>query len=299
MTLPARRPLILGSYSLPLAYAAGNGVKVIYRARRLKEEPIRRLCDTAQMVINAMLPGQLETGGIGWHSTRKVRLIHALVRRHVQSDPENPWSSEWGTPINQEDLAGTLLSFSVAVVHGLKKMGAKLSQEDADAYVFAWASVGRLLGVDESLLTRTEAEAMSLALRIGERQVRSTPEGRELGRQLLGAVESLFPIPGYAASLSHFFLEDTVFGANVAQVLELPKPNWTRWLVRIRAAQKRVVLGLLDEVPGARRRRSFVASRFAQAMILHRRPDARVPFDVPERLTSLWKLKPAPPMTYP
>ena len=57
--------LILGSYSLPLAYAAGNGVQVIYRARRLKDEPIRRLCDTAQMVLNVMEPGQLASGGIG------------------------------------------------------------------------------------------------------------------------------------------------------------------------------------------------------------------------------------------
>ncbi len=282
--------LILGSYSLPLAYAAGNGVQVIYRARRLKDEPIRRLCDTAQMVLNVMEPGQLASGGIGWYATRKVRLIHALVRRHVQADPTHPWSLEWGTPINQEDQAGTLLSFSIAVLHGLRKMGVEIAREDADAYIFAWTAIGRLLGVDDSLLPSGEEDAAELARIIGERQIRATPEGKDLSQQLFVAVESLFPIKGYALSLTHFFLEDGVFGNRVASALQLPPPNWTKWLVQMRAMQKRAVLRALNVVPGARARRSYIAKRFAQAMILLRRPDKSAAFDVPDRRLAQWRM---------
>jgi hypothetical protein len=127
-------------------------------------------------------------------------------------------------------------------------------------------------------------------MRIGVRQVRPTPEGRQLTAQLLSSVQTLFPVPGYAASLTHFFLQDTVFGKNVAAALDLPKANWTRWFVTVRAAQKRMILRLLDWVPGARRRRSWVARQFAQRMILHKRPDAATPFEVPQTFRGRWGL---------
>jgi hypothetical protein len=283
--------MILGSYSLPLAYAAGHGVQVVYRSRRLKDDPIRRLCDTAQMVVNVMQPGELEEGGVGWLATRKVRLIHALVRRLVQLDADNPWSAEWGLPINQEDQAGTLLTFSIATLHGLRKMGARVTSVEADAYIASWSAVGRLLGVDPSLLPSSEEEATHLALQIGMRQVRPTPEGRQLTAQLLNSVQTLFPVPGYATSLTHFFLQETVFGKDVAAALDLPKANWTRWIVTARAAQKRTILGWLDWVPGARRRRSWVARQFAQRMILHKRPDADTPFELPPAFRGRWGLR--------
>ena len=282
--------LILGSCSLPLAFAAGNGVQVIFRARRLKDEPVRRLYDTAQMIINVMQVGELVRGKLGWRTACKVRLIHALIRQHVQLDPKAPWSERWGTPINQEDQAGTLLSFSVAVLHGLRRMGARISTEDADSYVHAWSAIGRLLGIDEALLAGTEQEALALAARIGGRQFRATTEGKLLACQLMKAVATLFPLRGYANSLTHFFLQDTAFGENVAQLLDLPRPDWTRVLVAARASQKRQILYLLSLVPGARRRRSFLARRFVQRMILFKHPDGRIPFEVPEVFTRSWRL---------
>jgi len=290
--------LILGSYSLPLTYAAGHGVQVVYRSRRLKDDPIRRLCDTAQMVVNVMRPDGLEEGGVGWLATRKVRLIHALVRRRVQSDAATPWRAEWGIPINQEDQAGTLMTFSIATLQGLRRMGARVTSAEADAYIRAWSVVGRLLGVDPSLLPSSEEEATLLAMRIGARQVRPTSEGRELTAHLLHSAHPLLPIPGYAVSLTHFFLQETVFGKNVAAILELPEANWTRWLVATRAAQKRMVLGWLDWVPGARRRRSWVARWFVQRLILYKRPDGETPFEVPPSFSGRWGLRDGrPPAT--
>jgi hypothetical protein len=282
--------LVLGSCSLPLAFACGNGVQAIHRARRLKDDPLRRLYDTAQMVVNAMQVGGLARGGIGWRSARKVRLIHAVIRHQVQRDPAAPWSASWGTAINQEDMAGTLLSFSVAALHGLRRIGARISRAEGDDYVHAWSAVGRLLGVDERLLVDREADAMALALRIGARQIRATPEGKQLAEQLLEAVGSLLPVPGYALSLTHYFLSNTAFGDDVARVLELAEPDWTRALVAARAWQKRHVLRLLDLVPGAHGRRRFLARRFVQALISARRPAGDAPpFEVPARLAMRWR----------
>jgi hypothetical protein len=169
-------------------------------------------------------------------------------------------------------------------------MGASISAEQGEAYIRAWGAVGALLGMDRALLPETEANAAALAMRIGARQIRKTPEGEELSKHLLSSVDSLFRIPGYAASLSHFLLDDTAFGAKVADVLAIPAPNWTSWLVRARAAQKRGTLRLLESVPGAKRRRSFVARHLVQQLLLLKRPDHHVPFDVPERLKLQWRL---------
>ncbi len=282
--------LTLGSYAVPLAYAAGSGVQVIHRARRLEDDPIRRLCDTAQMVINVMQPGGLAHGEIGWRSVRKVRLIHAVIR-HVVTHKGEPWKDEWGLPINQEDQAGTLLTFSVGAIHGLRLMGATITKEEADDYMAAWAAVGRLLGVDERLLTVDELEGAELAKTIGARQHRATDEGQALMGHLLEAVDSLFPFKGYAVSLSHFFLDSTVYGENVVKILNLPKPNWTRYLVGARARQKGLVLWALERVPGAKRRRSAVARNLVQGLLILKRPDARAPFEVPPGLLARWRLK--------
>jgi len=283
--------LTLGSYAVPLAYAAGNGVQVIHRARRLKDDPIRRLCDTAQMVINVMQPGGLSRGEIGWRSVRKVRLIHAVIRHVVTTMHETPWDPTWGHPINQEDQAGTLLTFSVGAIHGLRLMKAAISKEDADDYMAAWTAVGRLLGVDERLLPVDELEGAELAKTIGARQHRATIEGQQLMSNLLDAVGSLFPFKGYAVSLSHFFLDSTIYGENVIQILKLPKPNWTRYLVGARARQKSLVLRLLEWVPGAKRRRRAVARNLVQGLLILKRPDSHAPFEVPPGWIARWRLR--------
>ncbi|HET9957062.1 MAG TPA: oxygenase MpaB family protein [Polyangiaceae bacterium] len=283
--------LILGCYGLPASYAAANGVQVLFRARRLADDTQRRLCETAQMLINVMQPGALLDGGIGLRSTLKVRLMHALIRRHVELMQHlDPWLDDWGKPINQEDLAGTLLTFSALVLDGLLRIGAPLSEAEQQGYLDTWCHLGRLLGIDERLLPVSLPYARDLAARIARRQFRYSDEGRILVRDLIRVTNGLFPVPGYGLSLMHYFLDQSVFGMSLAEILDLPKPNWTRYLVRARAAQKKLYFRLLAAVPGARKRRSRMAGKFVQALILLERPDKQSPFEVPDELRSAWGL---------
>src|SRR5687768_16325233 len=101
---------ILGFYSLPAAYAAKKGVQVLYRTAYLEKRPVRRVFETTQMVIDVMAEDGLGPHGKGVRTAEKVRLMHAAVRHLIRSDPKNPWDvKELGVPINQEDLAGTLM----------------------------------------------------------------------------------------------------------------------------------------------------------------------------------------------
>jgi hypothetical protein len=253
--------LALGSYSLPLTYASGNGVQVISRTDRLGTDPRGRLRNTARMVAQVMIPGSLEPGKIGWKSARKVRLVHAIARHQVQSLREPPWRPEWGVAINQEDQAGTLLTFSVAVLHAIRRLGARFSRDEADAYVAAWAGVGLLLGVRPELLVRTEAEGLALSRRIAERQVRPTVEGRELTGALLRMSDGGSPLRGSANAWLHYFFRDAPLGDDVLSALGVPPPNWTRWTVKLSVLQKRAFFTAMDRLPWGRQGRSLL-SRF-------------------------------------
>ena len=55
---------------------------------------------------------------------------------------------QYRIPVNQEDMVGTLLTFSAVILDGLKKMGFSISTSDADAYLHAWNVVGHLSGVE-------------------------------------------------------------------------------------------------------------------------------------------------------
>lgn len=51
-----------------------------------------------------------------------------------------------GQPVNQEDMAGTLSSFSASVLHGLEWLGIKGSDEECQGYQHLWKYVGYYLG---------------------------------------------------------------------------------------------------------------------------------------------------------
>jgi hypothetical protein len=104
-------------------------------------------------------------------------------------------------------------------------------------------------------------------------------------------LDELFVIPGYGTSLMRFFLDGSVFGLNLAELLGLPPPNWTRHLVRSRAAQKHFVLSWLPRVPGAQSRRRAFSGFFTQRLILLQRPDKQSPFEVPPGLMQAWRLQ--------
>jgi len=115
---------LLGCYSLPAAYGARRGAQVLYRTGQLTERAHHRLMVTSQMVLDVMGPGGLTARGRGIRTAQKVRLMHAAIRHLLLHDPHTPWdTADLGVPINQEDLAGTLMTFSYQILDGLNSSG--------------------------------------------------------------------------------------------------------------------------------------------------------------------------------
>src|SRR5436190_19317604 len=96
---------------------------------------MRRLLETSQMVINVMSEGGLDLNGAGIITVKKVRLYHAAIRYFLLNSGRDSaaWDSEvYGKPINQEEMAGTLMAFSALVINGLTQVGVELTKEQKE-----------------------------------------------------------------------------------------------------------------------------------------------------------------------
>jgi hypothetical protein len=281
----------LGFYSLPASYAARKGVQVIYRTAFLKDRPVRRVFETTQMVIDVLTPGGLGPEGRGRVTVEKVRLMHAAVRHLTLNDPTRGWDTALlGVPVNQEDLAGTLMTFSFLVLDGLHRLGIEVSSEDQEAYLATWVSLGRMLGMKEQMLPANVAEARDLTRIIYTRQIAPSPEATQLTRALLDSMAALLPLHalrGVPAGLVHFFLDkDAITGQNVAELLEVPEEKWPTLAVRLLGELGEISQRFGNDPIGAVIR--FFSRHFVQGLLDVERGGVRSPFFVPDALKERW-----------
>ncbi|MCY7349210.1 MAG: DUF2236 domain-containing protein [Cytophagaceae bacterium] len=229
--------------SLPLCYTCWRGAKVLHRTGRLQVHDgsigsfTRRLMETAQFVVNVLTPNSFEHDGLAILSAQKVRLMHAAIRYFAQ---EHAWDRDtYGIPINQEDLVGTLLSFSVVIVDGLRQLGIELTPEESEAYFHVWKIVGHFMGIDADLLSDDEDECRFLMNAILEQQAGPSKEGTELTAACIDLMESkmgIGPMKNLAPQFVRYFTGD-----RYADMLEVPKGDAasdTRMLNAVQRAEK-------------------------------------------------------------
>jgi hypothetical protein len=153
--------LVLGFRSLVAGYCSPAGNKPLVFSGRLREAAPRRLSETGRFVSLVYQPGSLAPGGPGWVAAARVRLMHAQIRRLLRLSPR--WDAPaWGEPINQVDMAGTTLLFSLVLVDGLRMLGLRIDREDCEDVLHLWRIGGWVLGVEPELLGATEPEARVL-----------------------------------------------------------------------------------------------------------------------------------------
>jgi len=279
--------LLLNTYSLPICYAAKKGVQVLARTGRLSSNPRRRITETAQLVIDVMAPGGLDPtseAGAGLRTAQKVRLMHATIRRLIADDPT--WDPDFGLPINQEDLLGTLMSFSVATLDGLARLGVALSAAEVDAYMHTWNVVGAVMGVREDLLPASYAEGRALADRIAERHFAACPEGQALTRALLDMMEHMVPgtaFDGVPAEFVRYFAGD-----RVADLLDVPRPAERSRFVDLWRLFGRAGDRAGDESPVLVHAAQLLSRALVQALLLVNRGGQRTPFNIPTELRQVW-----------
>ncbi len=187
---------LLAFLSLPVLYTCGRGgTEVLILTDQINTKVRRRVVETGALIMQVMqadsftkLPEKSNLTNpvpIGIEGILRVRLLHAAsrtvinefwqdglrdraaeankpadqpskVRQYHGMSADQMWKKEFGLPINQQYLAGTLTTFSYIDLFGLEKLGVILSDEEKKGYMHVWNVFGYVLGIDEELLLRLD-----------------------------------------------------------------------------------------------------------------------------------------------
>ncbi|MBI1319463.1 MAG: DUF2236 domain-containing protein [Candidatus Hydrogenedens sp.] len=221
--------LALMAGSLVEGYALGNAAEVLVATGRLTQDVQRRLHETSDFVYKLALPGGIRPGQDGHRGVMKVRLLHAAIRAHLSHSPR--WNREaLGLPINQEDMAITLIQFGFEVRRGLMRLGIRLTEEEQDSQHLFWRYAGHVLGVDSALLTKTRQQEEQLYEAITRRQRRVTENSVLLTRAVLDGMSGLPPF--YMPRATMYQLSRKLLGAELADELQIPRSLANRGAVK-------------------------------------------------------------------
>ena len=128
---------------------------------RLRDQGVRRLKNNNRHVIEIFWPEGLERQGDGWKLSVRIRLVHAQVRRLLRDAPD--WEREaWGDPISAAHLAFAASAFSARLLKHSRRIGVPFSKEESDSFMMIWLYSAYLMGIPETILPRSEAEALKL-----------------------------------------------------------------------------------------------------------------------------------------
>ena len=258
--------LVLSAWSLINGYHSSAAVKPLAFTGQLRHNTQRRLAETARFVSEASQVGGLRRGRLGWEISLRVSLIHAHVRRACLGSES--WRTEdWGLPINQADMFGTLLEFSLLMMDGAQRLGFSLTSHEREAILAMWRYCGHLSGVDPWLLEQLGSEAATGKMADLLRLIQPGPDADSMA-----LTEQLLRVPGknakgkgppmlaVAVSRFHNGLARALNGHSIADDLGIPDDLWQYSIYPVKAAVAPVEW-FRQRVPGANRLAAHIGNR--------------------------------------
>jgi hypothetical protein len=223
--------------SIPSGYAGARDAIVLGESVNCVSHAKSRFLETGQFVLDVMQENGLVStddptmaGGIGLRDIRHVRLVHSMARflikeRDDLTSPEFTWTPAMGEPVNQMALLATMFTFCVVGVESLEKFGVRLTADEQEAYVHLWNVIGHLMGIRDDVLPIDLATSRFVWNRIKEREYAPSAQGRDLTQAAILVMPTRvfdgFPATGIRA----------LIGNDTADLLAVPRANWTRTLL--------------------------------------------------------------------
>ncbi len=282
-------------HALPACYSCANGAEVLVKTGKLVHGtkpgyPVftSRIMETAQFVINVMKPDALFDGS-ACRSILQIRLIHEAIRNYIQS---SDWDSEaFGMPINQQDMVGTLMSFSYISLVSLEKMGVVLTAKQKHACIHLWAVIGYILGIDEQYIPQTFNDAKIATHKILADQAAESEAGKILTASLLDFIDKILLEDDFDDFAP--FMIRYMSGNRYANMLGVPPAK--QWLMKFVVPIIHVFMHsyerFLKRNNWMKNLIGFWSMKFLQRLICHYSKEKEVEFAIPARLKAHWESK--------
>lgn len=261
--------LALPGLALTGGYLASKADKPLVGTGDLRRIAPRRLNETAQWYIDVTSPGGLDRFARGFTGTLRVRLMHAMVRAAMNRRADWDYGS-WDQPVNQVQLAGTLMLFSLANLAGCQAMGLRFSDRERNAVFHFWRYVGLLMGLHPELVPTCEEDTWRLFWLEADTEFLPDEDSTRLAEALHGGRDEPRVVALSRAYLSSY--SRLVLGKSNADHLGLPDNKALQAAVVASSAVNRVfeyrrlIPGLtwLSEELGQRARVRFINRGLAQ-----------------------------------
>jgi len=277
--------MALFCWSLPSCYSCAKGAQVLSMTHRITKRIHQRLMETAQFLLDVMAEGGLEPNGRGVRTAQKIRLLHTTIRYHMRQYPR--WRAEYGVPINQEDLVGTMLSFALLPLT-LTKLGLDFTTEEEAAFFHCWRIIGSIMGIQEEMLPRDVEDGKALWDAILAHHAAPSDAGRELTAALVDYMKERVPgkmFDGIVPVLIREFCDE-----RVVEAVGIERADWTRHFLR----PLRWIWGVNDEMQDRSNLAAQLSGAFSRRLIegLHylEREGQKTEFTIPKSLQDNWGL---------
>ena len=280
--------------SLPTLYACKNGVQVLLDTGRLAREGsnmekfTRRIAETGQFLMFVMAPGGMSESGRGVEAILKVRLIHSAIRAFIKA---KEWDTNvLGEPINQEDMAITLMTFSVSLIDALPRFNLSLKEEEAEAYLHTWQLVGHFLGLEPDLVPDNMEQGRFILDKILQRQAAESEAGKMMTDALISFAEAVIPRKFFDGSPRAIMRH--LIGDEMADMLGIdPKVGC---LASLTPFFMKRFFKEVEKFEDQNQALEIVLEKFSldlmYAMVNYFNKHKGVKFEVPEELQKEWKL---------
>jgi len=147
------------------------------------------------MLVNITQEGAFHDGGLAIVTGQKLRLLHAGVR-HVVCKSDPAYAARFGTPICQEDLVYTIVTFSHYVIEALGTFDVPRHAALSEDYFYLWRVYGELQGIRPEWMPQSLEDAAAFSQAYARRnfvEAKDNPEGLELTQADLRMMRELLP----------------------------------------------------------------------------------------------------------
>ena len=237
----------------------------------------RRLQQNNRQLMDIFFPGGLRRENDGWKLSTRVRIVHARIRALL--DKSEDWDHEaWGTPVSAAHLGFAISIFSRRLLDYSLRVGARFSEEEKTSVLDIWRYTGYLMGIPETILYTTSAEAREIYKIAYLCEPAPAADSITMANALIQAIPGVVDVTDPAESRSvtdlAYRLSRALIGNRLANQFGYPKTPVIGTLLLFRMKQR-----ILRMLKGGRSVRS---GNFSQLLQISAYDDYGLTYELPD-----------------